>query len=784
MRFCPFCSAENADEQTVCSACGRRLPPLPPRRKDRNAPPTGVQLPPRAPLPSPRRASTSNPPPIASPAVPDVDASAFQSGATVVGAAPVMDDTRAAVDEVPTARGGPIARAGRNVDAAGAQDRSSTMVPTDSGVQPLTSTTTTAAGFAAAPSPTTSTSGFAPPGRAGSTTNPPPMRAGSTTNPPPMRAGSTTNPPPIGNAAITSGSLPMRAGTTTNPPPIGNAAITSGSLPMRAGSTTNPPPIGNASITSGSLPPRAGSTTQPPPMRASSTTNPPPMRKSSPTNPPPLPQRPGDPDRSDPTIRVNEGSQVAPLPIPRTGVMASPGARQARPGSHAELGPPPVRESAPALPPPPAQRAHRVSEGWGEAVVGEAPARPKTASNPPPLPRPSNVVPASAFGDDFNTMEAQPYDIVSQKQHDAGGPPPTRIHNPELHADRPFQPPKVHPIPEIPEPGLYNAAKYTVRFVRARYQRRGAIKTLQAEIKADTDALDQVLGALGKMARQQRVDSKVFHAENIAINAAEERIGVLGKEHQDVDGRKAEENSKWVDVEREKNTKLAEAERLVDETNKELATLETQRRGLRDKRKELERRQKAYLKAAEDNDKQSGANAMGDTRAELRRGAEQMRKEAAALEPDRQDVDRRLGSLDRPINEATVKLDAAKAELDAAKRSLSDAREGHTHRLAELDAEQKRKSREIGQAEGEIARRLVTLGTLVNLNRIERPAFSELYQRIDRLRGAITARTTEIEKLTAEREAYDRGTMVRGASAIGGAVVALIALIVILRAIF
>jgi hypothetical protein len=458
-------------------------------------------------------------------------------------------------------------------------------------------------------------------------------------------------------------------------------------------------------------------------------------------------------DRSDPTIRVgnNDGSQVAPLPIPRTGVMASPGSRQARAGSHAEIGPPPVRESAPALPPPP---------------------------------KPSNVIPPSAFGDDFNTMEAQPYDIVSLKQRGPDDPPATRINNPELHADRPFQPPKVLPVPEIPEPGLYNAAKYTVRFVRARYQRRGAIKTLKEEIKADTDALDQVLGALGKMARQQRVDSKVFHAENIAINTAEERIGVLGKEQLDVDGRKAEENSKFVDIEREKNTKLTEAERLVDESSRELATLEGQRKAMRDKRKELERRQKAYLKAAEDNDKQSGANAMGDTRAELRRGAEQMRKEAAALEPDRQDVDRRLSALERPITEATAKLDAAKAELDAAKRSLSDAREGHTHRLDELDAEQKRKAREIGQAESEIARRLVTLGTLVNLNRIEHPAFSELYQRIDRLRGAITARTTEIEKLTAEREAYDRGTMVRGASAIGGAVVALIALIVILRAIF
>ena len=103
--------------------------------------------------------------------------------------------------------------------------------------------------------------------------------------------------------------------------------------------------------------------------------------------------------------------------------------------------------------------------------------------------------------------------------------------------------------------------------------------------------------------------------------------------------------------------------------------------------------------------------------------------------------------------------------------------------LVVLDAEQKRKAREVNLAEGEIQRRLVTLGTLVNLNRIEDPQFGELYQRIDRLRGAITARTTEIEKLTAEREAYDRGTLVRGVATIGGAFVALIALIVILRAV-
>jgi chromosome segregation ATPase len=370
----------------------------------------------------------------------------------------------------------------------------------------------------------------------------------------------------------------------------------------------------------------------------------------------------------------------------------------------------------------------------------------------------------------------------TRRQDDGVEPPPTRIHRPEALVDRPFTPPKVSPVPEIPEPGLIHSARYTVRFARARWQRRGAIKMLGADIKKDTDALDQVLGALGGAARAAQVDGRVFSGENAAITAAEQRVAQMTKEHNDVDNRKLEENAKFVEVERERNTKLGEAERMVDEAQKELAQLEAQRKGLRDKRKELERRQKAYLKAAEDNDRQTSNAELDDGRQELRRAAEQHRREAAALEPERQDIERGVAALERPITEVTARLDAAKAELDAAKRSLADAREGHTHRLAELDAEQKRKAREIAQAEAEIARRLVTLGTLVNLNRIDDPQFAELYQRIDRLRGAITARTTEIEKLSAEREAYDRGNLVRGIAAIGGAILVFIALIVILRA--
>ena len=542
-------------------------------------------------------------------------------------------------------------------------------------------------------------------------------------------------------------------------------------LPPRR--TRNAPPTGVQ------LPPRSSGNTQPPPL----------PRKTGTTQPPPLPHN------------------TSPMPVPRPPAPLLPRLPGAVPVSDTSPLPiyerPPARaESAPSLPPPPVEDGHRsllaaISPGPA-AQRREAPSiggaiddgrrrtdqRAKPASVPPPTPAAPTLPPGYPTVDLGASPNSDPIHVAAKRVRSDGiEPPPTRIHRSDALADRPFAPPKVNPIPEIPEPGLVNASKYAVRFGRARWQRRGAIKTLGAEINQDTEALDQVLGALGRVARNAKVEGRVFSAENAAISAAEERMGVLGKEHGDVDARKAEENSKFVDVERERNTKLGEAERLVDEAAKELGQLEARRRGLRDKRKEVERRQRAYLKSAEDNDRSSGATGMGETRAELRRSAEQHRKEAAALEPERQDMDRQLAGLERPIAEATARLDAAKAELDAAKRSLHDAREGHTHRLAELDAEQKRKSREIGQSEAEVQRRLVTLGTLVNLNRVDDPQFAELYQRIDRLRGAITARTTEIEKLTAEREAYDRGTLVRGVATIGGAIVALIALIVILRAV-
>jgi len=635
MRFCPFCSAENVDEAAVCASCGRRLPPLPPRRAGSKGQPTGVVLPPRAtspttPPPVPRAKGSTMPPPLPS-GTPTPQRTSPQSGstdydtaeATLIDPAHLRDS---APSLPPPPRGADDTWAGD--DSAAAQLRNAISPGPAAERRPLP---------------------------------PPEPRVGGE----PARRKSDSKAPP----------LPVNAFAR---------ASSSGGIPSSA-------------------------------------------------------------------INAGSGSRPALDTLDRSNTpSASPLDRARSPG-------PPPRPHTPSQPPPP------------------LPERAKSPSRPPP----PSPYPSPPPGSEYAVQ------VASNRLRSPTGiePPPTRIQRTDALADRPFTPQKVAAVPEIPEPGLLNAARYAYQFALARWQRRGAIKTLGIEIKQDTEALDQVLGALGRTAREARIEGRVFSAENAAITAAEERVASLQKESGDVDGRKAEENSRFVDVERERNEKLVDAERMVEEAQREMQQLEAQRRSLRDKRKELDRRQKAYLKNADDHDRQAGSAPLGDQRQELRRAAEGHRKEAAALEPDKQEIDRRITALERPISETMVRLDAAKAELDAAKRSLADAREGHTHRLAELDAEQKRKAREVGLAEAEIQRRLVTLGTLVNLNRIEDLQFAELYQRIDRIRGAITARTTEIEKLTAEREAYDRGTLVRGVATIGGAFVLLIALIVILRAV-
>ncbi len=401
-------------------------------------------------------------------------------------------------------------------------------------------------------------------------------------------------------------------------------------------------------------------------------------------------------------------------------------------------------------------------DDWSEEAQHALADVPRAATPPPPTPPPR--------------ADSSRYTPARQES-----PPPTRVGR--LPGDA-FKPPSVNPIPEVPESGLLNAAAYALSFAKARWQRRAIIRSLSTEIQDETTELDTVLGLLGKEARALHIDNRVLAAENKAIDEAEERRVRFDHECAELNTKAAEENSRFGDLESERQAKVDEAENELDKAQRELGGLEAQRRSLRENRKAVERRQRGLLKAADERDEQAAKASMGDTRGGLRRAAEELRRDAAALDPERQDLDRRLSALEKPISKSAAAVESLKAEHDSARRSLNDAREGHRHRLAELEAEQGRKSRELSQAEAEIQRRLVTLGTLVNLHRIESPEFDDMYARIDGLRAAIGARSTEIDRLTAEREAYDKASLVRGFLVIGGGVVVLITLIVILLSVW
>jgi chromosome segregation ATPase len=342
--------------------------------------------------------------------------------------------------------------------------------------------------------------------------------------------------------------------------------------------------------------------------------------------------------------------------------------------------------------------------------------------------------------------------------------------------------PVVDPMPEVPDTGFVAAARYTVGFLRGLFQRRAAIKTLHEQIRVDTTALDAVLGALGRAVRDLRIDTRATRAENQAIDEAERRRSQAELDSSDLGKRLAEENQRFSELESEREGKLRETETALANAEAELETLEAQRRSLRDKRKQVERQQKGYLKAAEDREEEAGKQPMGETRQLLRRAAEDLRREAAALDPERQDIERRLTAVDKPLSQAAANVESLRTELDSSRRSLHDAREGHRQRFAELEAQHGSKGREVSQADSEVLRRLVTLGTLVNLNRIERPEFDELYARIDQLRGAIGSRSQHIERLNSERESVDRSAVIRGAVLLSAILVLLLTAVVLLIA--
>ena len=464
--------------------------------------------------------------------------------------------------------------------------------------------------------------------------------------------------------------------------------------------------------------------------------------------------------------------RLLPLPAPRAGSDGAPvGAGPS--GSGAVAAPAVETRSGVTLPPP--NRTRRTAP---LPSMSTTPLRALAEEPPRPEATPQTEI------------EPEPEELDLEPETDTGfgvtmpeptlAPPPTR--QVAGNGDSPVPLPSVDPLPEPPDGGILAAATYTIGFARGVWQRRVAIKNLNEQIRLDTIQLDGLLGALGRTVRQLRLNNRALAAENLAIDEAEKRRSQAESDSDELIRRLEEENARFAEQEQDRENKLAEAETALAAADKELESYEAQRRSLRDKRKQIERQQRAYVKTAEDREAEAAKAPEPDTGAQLRRSAEDLRCEAAALDPERQDLDRRLGALEKPVSQSAARVEALRGEQESIRRALHDLREGHRHRLSENEAEQGRRGRDVTTAEAEIGRRLVTLGTLLNLNRVERPEFDELYAHIDQLRAAIGARTQEIDRLTAERGSYDRGVLLRGIAVLALAVIVPVTVVVLLLA--
>ncbi len=689
MRFCPFCSVENSEGALYCGACARKLPPVPPRQKNRS---TG---------PSITLAEET-----------ETNRTAAQQLSGDVAKSGVAKDVQHGDLTVHQGLRKPSTSVRLPVPARVERDRAAEKRPKRNDKSKGTS------------------SDVGQPLR-----TQPNVEEGATAKPTVDRESQNKKAAATAEAAIAA--MASRKALAKKALAAKDALVAMAA--RKASATQSPQPIASPMSTSSPDIADIHRTIENTPTPVQATPAPTPIQ----TTPAPAPVQ---------TTPAPTPIQTTPAPMPVQATSAVKKSLDADDWVLAAEVPAPTVHSEPTQPLTTNTTASIVAEPSGELQS--------------PSPSPSPIVPVQENEDISN-------DWVNTSDGFVTPPTQTSLGNP-------LKTTKVDPVPEIPDGGLWPQIRYVIHFVRGRWQRRTAIKSLKEQIVEDTSALDAELGQLGGQVRALGLTNRTLEVENTAIDEAEQRKAIAEREHSTMIHRQAEENSRFAEIETDRKGKVAEAESALLQAKQEQGSLDAQRRGLRAKRKDVERQQKGLIAGAEEREGDAEKMDMGDERMSLRRAAEGLRKQASNLHPALQDIQRRLETLERPMSQAMAKVEALKGELESAKRSLTDAREGHGHRQSEIDAELKSKSRDLAQAEAEIKRRLVTVGTIVNLHRIDRDEFAEIYGKIDTLRGAIGSRTAEIDRLSAERDAYDKRSLTRGGLIFAGLFLALCLVIAIL----
>lgn len=389
------------------------------------------------------------------------------------------------------------------------------------------------------------------------------------------------------------------------------------------------------------------------------------------------------------------------------------------------------------------------------------PVAPRPVSKPPPAPGPLVVADPRSFA----VIETPPPAILQ--------PLP-----PELAM--------LPPMPLAPaSPGLFSSVTYLYPVARAYLARRTAQSRVRTMLAGDQRALDGALGELGRAARDARLEAPALREEMRELEQGEQRRAGVEAEALQIGERRGNEVELFAQKEVDAQAAIATQEEMVRKADEELRLIAEQRRTEQQLLSGVDAEIKTLERKAQALEARAAKGPPGDPQAAAAaQEAAQARSLAGGMAPRRAEIPPRIAELEGPLAEKTQAVQAARTELAAARKGLAllagekrDALAAFDQRLTHLGSEQQK-------AAGEISRRFVTIGTLLNLNRVEDDRFTALYARVDELKAALTDREALIARLESERNGFDHAAVQKGLLLVGSGVGVLLVLSLILIIVF
>lgn len=344
------------------------------------------------------------------------------------------------------------------------------------------------------------------------------------------------------------------------------------------------------------------------------------------------------------------------------------------------------------------------------------------------------------------------------------------------------------PMPAGPSSsGLVAAVQYLVPVARGIWTRHQAQRTLKSQLHDDQRLLDGVLRDLGRAAREQELSVPVLADEMARVRDQEQRRARLETERAQAEAAREQERHSFAAEEAASQRELDRLQAELAAAEQELAHKQEERRAhvvewgqLEGRIREAERLATQAEARAVKAESTPGIENGDEMAAQARAQVEQAASEAKSLQPASAAAKAKAEALDGPIATLASKVGEHRTDLDQRRHDRSRAAREHERAVADVEEQQQQAEARRGEVEQEISQLFVSMGTLLNLNRIEGPRFAPLYARVDELKSSLSAREEAIVRLESERRAYDRTAVQKGLLVLGGAAGLLVLLVIVL----